>query len=90
MPSPGRRPEVDRAIDQLLRTRLSAAHHRAWWDAEAAAFSGLSPREALAIGRRDAVVRLATGDLFDEEVVVSSAQAEDYFRQMARGQRRRE
>ena len=59
-PGRGKRPRVDREIDALLRERLSPIAHRSWWHAEHALLSGITAREALAAGERQAVKTAAS------------------------------
>jgi hypothetical protein len=53
------RPEIDAQIDALLARRYSATEHQLWWDGEHTMLSGLTAREAVAAGEREAVLLAA-------------------------------
>jgi hypothetical protein len=50
---------VDVEIDGILAQHFVPADHRLWWDAEHVLLGGLTAREALAGGERDAVLAAA-------------------------------
>ena len=59
MGSRANRPAVDAEIDSMLAERLTPQEHRMWWHAEHALLSGLTAKEALDAGERQAVINVA-------------------------------
>jgi hypothetical protein len=74
------RPQVDPEIDSALAELLSPKQHQDFYDAEAADLSGLTPREAVAAGRRDAVLALIDQAGAGAGPFISREDAQEIFR----------
>jgi hypothetical protein len=69
---------LDARVDGILAERFSPRDHRMWWLAEFQELGGMTPYEALAAGRREAVIEIALGRPgADREIALISREEAD-------------
>jgi hypothetical protein len=73
---------MDPEIDALLAEHFSPSEHHLWWDAEHVLLHGLTAREALEAGERDALIRAAqiAPGKGPHEPVISETTAQEILR----------